>query len=129
MARIWPTAVADQLIYSSIRTDSRHPAAFDSDAHWRAPSEIEPSHPKMEQNIEEPISPSISGQTMLICRPGSLSVCFGAISTVAKALLHGVAFAKSPQSVDANRYVGDQCRFGLRLCLALTFFEMLPGSL
>ena len=51
-------AVADQLIYSSIRTD-QDTSGSHSDAHWRAPSKIEPSHPTNGANIEEPISPSI----------------------------------------------------------------------
>ena len=52
-------AVADQLIYSSIRTDQDTQRLSIPTRIGGAPPEIEPSYSKMEQNIEEPISPSI----------------------------------------------------------------------
>ena len=74
-------AVADQLIYSSIRTDQ-------DTQRLSVPTRIGVRHPKlgqviqmMEANIEEPISPSHAGRAMSACRPGSSNGCSAATST------------------------------------------------
>ena len=40
-----------------------------------------------------------------------------------------VLIAEGAQFADANRYVGDQCSTGLRLCQPVAFFQMLPQPL
>ena len=64
-------AVADQLIYSSIRTDQ-------DTQRLSIPTRIGVRHPKlsqviqmMEQNIEDPISPADLAEAMSACRPAS----------------------------------------------------------
>ena len=73
--------VADQLIYTSIRTDQ-------DTQRLSIPTRIGVRHPKlgqvirmMEQNIEDPISPAHAGARMSACRPASWSACSGATST------------------------------------------------
>ena len=116
--------VADQLIYSSIRTDQ-------DTQRLSVPTRIGVRHPKlsaviqmMENNIEEPISPST------LARDTTAGAALPALSEPKpEALLYGIAAAKGAQPADADRHERHQRGTGLRLCLTVAFFQMLPRAL
>ena len=120
--------VADQLIYTSIRTDQ-------DTQRLSIPTRIGVRHPKlsavihmMEENIEEPISRR-SWPKRWGCPPAAGTAVSPLSEPLAQAILYGAATAKGAQPADADRYERDQRGAGLRLHLAIAFFQMLSGAL
>ena len=129
MARNWPTQVADQLIYTSIRTDQ-------DTQRLSIPTRIGVRHPKlsqvirmMEANIEEPISPATLASDVGMSTRQLERLFRRYVNRSPQTLLHGAAPVESAQPVDADRHERDQRGAGLRLHLTLAFLEMLPGAL
>jgi len=96
-------AVADQLIYSSIRTDQ-------DTQRLSVPSRIGVRHPKlsqvirdMEANIEEPISPCGSGSAGRYVGPAAGATVPALSQSQPETLLYGAQAAKGAQSADADR--------------------------
>jgi transcriptional regulator GlxA family with amidase domain len=88
-------AVADQMIYSSIRTDQ-------DTQRLSVPTRIGVRHPKlsqviqmMEQNIEEPISPADLGQRCRHVHTSVRAFVPPLSKQITKTLLHGIALQKA----------------------------------
>ena len=121
--------VADQLIYTSIRTDQ-------DTQRLSIPTRIGVRHPKlgqvirmMEQNIEEPISPATLARDVDMSTRQLERLFRRYLNRSPKRYLHGIAAGQGAQPADADRYERDQCGAGLRLCLTFAFLEMLPRPL
>ena len=121
--------VADQLIYASIRTDQ-------DTQRLSVPSRIGVRHPKlaavirmMEQNIEEPISPSVLARDVGMSTRQLERLFRRYLNRSPKRYYMELRLQKARNLLDADRDERDQCRAGLRVCVAVTFLEMLPGAL
>jgi hypothetical protein len=120
--------VADQLIYSSIRTDQ-------DTQRLSIPTRIGVRHPKlsqviqmMEGNIEDPMSPAdLAEEVGMSTR--QLERLFRRYLNRTQAVLYGTAAAKGAQPSDADRHERDQRGAGLRFRQPVAFLEMLPQPL
>ena len=122
-------AVADQLIYSSIRTDQGHAAAQRAHTHRRTPPQAQPGHPDDGGQYRRTYQSLCSSTGCWHVDPAVGTAVSALPEPQSQALLHGIAPAKGAKPVDADRHDGDQRGAGLWLCLALAFLEMLPRAL
>ena len=121
--------VADQLIYSSIRTDQ-------DTQRLSIPTRIGGRHPRlaqviqmMEQAIEEPISPAVLARDVGNEHAPARAAVPPLPRAQPQALLHGAAPPARAQPPDADRHERDRGGAGLRLRLALALLEVLPRAL
>jgi hypothetical protein len=121
--------VADQLIYTSIRTDQ-------DTQRLSIPTRIGVRHPKlgqvirmMEQNIEDPISPAQLAKDVSMSTRQLERLFRRYLNRSPEAVLHGIAAGQGAQPADADGHERDQRGAGLRLRLPVAFLEMLPGAL
>jgi putative intracellular protease/amidase len=122
-------AVADQLIYSSIRTDQDTQRLSVPNANWRPPSKTKPSHSNDGNKHRRTDKPLAACKICWHVNPAVRAAFPALFKPQSKAVLHGTSPAKSPQPFDADGYERDQCGVGLWLCLTLSLFKMLPGAL
>jgi AraC-like DNA-binding protein len=122
-------AVADQLIYTSIRTDQ-------DTQRLSIPTRIGVRHPKlgqviqmMEQNIEEPISPAQLAKDVGMSTRQLERLFRRYLNRSPSATTWNCGCSQGAQPADADRHERDQRGAGLRLRLALAFLEMLPRAL
>ena len=122
-------AVADQLIYTTIRTDQ-------DTQRLSVPTRIGVRHPKlsqviqmMEANIEEPISPATLAEGRRHVDAAARAAVPPLSEPQPQALLHGTAAAEGAEPADADRHERDQRGAGLRLHEPLAFLEVLPRAL
>jgi hypothetical protein len=113
-------AVADQLIYSSIRTDQ-------DTQRLSIPTRIGVRHPKlsrviqiMEQQVEEPISPATLAHDAWAFPPAARSGCSGATSTGSPSGITWSSVSRRPQPTDADEMSVINVR-GLRLSVPSHF--------
>ena len=122
-------AVADQLIYSSIRTDQ-------DTQRLSVPTRIGVRHPKlstviqmMESHIEEPVSPAALARDVGMSTRQLERLFRRYLNRSPKRYYMELRLQKARNLLMQTDMIGDQRGAGLRLRQPVAFLEMLPGAL